>query len=330
MDRRAFLHSVPILVLAGLHTAAAQPMDKLPHVGWLGHLPRRQNVYADSLLLGLRELGWIEGHNFVFDFRATDAQANRLSTLAAELVALNVTLIVAAAGNTSVTAAKDATATIPIVMPWAIDPVGNGIVSSLARPDGNVTGLTFDVSTEQVGKRIELLREVAPRISRVAVLWSPLNVGVERYWKETRAVATRLNLTLQFVEIDRIDALDSALAIIAKERADAIYIVGDALVLRPANLRPVLDFARRNRLPTVTQNKELSKLGALVSYSTNVRDLYKRAAYYVDRILKGAKPGDLPIEQPTKFELVLNLNTAKAIGLTIPQSLLLRADEVIQ
>jgi len=246
--------------------------------------------------------------------------------LAAELVRLQVAVIVAAGG--AVNTAKDATNTIPIVMPTSGDPVGQGLVTSLARPGGNITGLTTLSSSEIAGKRLQLLKEIVPEASRVAVLWNPGNAAKVLEFKQAQVAAAALGLTLQSLEVRGPNDFDSAFNAAAAGHVDALDALSEALI--NAHATRITDFALKSRLPSVFEQRELVEAGGLISYGPNVTDLYRRAATYVDRILKGAKPADLPVEQPTRFDFVINLKTAQALGLTIPQSILMQATEVIQ
>jgi putative ABC transport system substrate-binding protein len=276
---------------------------------------------------GLREHGWVENENLVFVFRYSEGRPERYSRLAAELVALKPDLIATGLGEPAIRAVKEATATIPIVMAVASDPVGSGLVASLARPGGNVTGLSI-LAPAVGGKRLQLLREAVPKVSRVAVLWNAAYPSKEHELKETEAAARTLGIILEPVEVRGPDDFDKAFAAIRRARPDAAIVFSEPLTL--THWRRIVDFVTNNRLPMISEMKEFAEKGALMTYGASLPDLFRRAAGYIDRILKGAKPDDLPVEQPTKFELVINLKTAKALGLTIPPSLLLRADEVIQ
>jgi len=268
-------------------------------------------------------LGYVEGQDIIIETRFAGERPERLPGLAAELVRLKVDVIVPM-DPPAVWAAKKATGTIPIVMPNGVDPVGAGQVASLARPGGNITGLAM-LTRELAGKRLELLKEVVPGVSRVAVLWNPAEPEEVIEWQEAQHAARTLGLQLHSLEVRGADDVDGALSAISKRRVDALYV---AVFHRWR--KPVIEFAARNRLPAMGGLRHIVDEGALISYGPNYDDLFRRAATYVDKILKGAKPADLPVEQPTRFELVINLKTAKALGLTIPQSVLIRADEVIQ
>jgi len=277
---------------------------------------------------GLRDLGYVEGRNVVIEFRDAEGKLERLPALAAELVALKVDVIVVG-GTVAALAAKQATRTLPVVFVSAIDPVTDGLVTSLARPGGNVTGLSA-LAPELVGKRLELLKQAVPGVSQVAVLWQPGALGerTERDLRKEAEVAARaLGVRLQFVEARGPDDFDRAFSDMTKARAGALTVLGSTMLINER--RRLVDLAAKNRLPAVYGLREYVDAGGLMCYGPNNADMSRRAATYVDKILKGAKPGDLPVEQPTKFELVINLKTAKALGLTIPPSLLQRA-EVIQ
>jgi putative tryptophan/tyrosine transport system substrate-binding protein len=274
----------------------------------------------------LRELGWVEGENVVFERRYAENRLERLPELAADLVRLKVDVIVAT-GTLAPLAAKRATSTIPIVMTGAGDPLGTGLVDSLARPGGNVTGMSL-MAPELGGKRLELLKELLPRLARVAVLWNAANPYSALVFKQVQAAGTTLGIEVQSLEVRQPDDFDRAFETVRRQHPDALMTVDDPLTIN--HRKRIADFAVGQLLPTLQGFREFVTAGALMSYGANVVDLARRAAGYVDKILKGAKPADLPVQQPTKFELVINLKTAKAIGITIPPSLLARADEVIE
>jgi len=280
-----------------------------------------------ALRQGLRDLGYVEGQNLVIESRYAEGAEDRLSALALELVRVKVAVIVT--WGPGIRVAKRTTVTIPIVMASTMDAVGSGFVDSLARPGGNVTGLTL-ISTEMMGKRLELLRAAMPGLARLALLTVPLDIGpaTERLVRATEAAAKSLAIRLQVLRVRRSAELDAAFAAMVRERAGALYVVeSPALTIHTAR---ILELAGRQRLPTMFAQPLYAEAGALIAYGPNIRDMNRRAATYVDRILRGAKPSDLPVEQPTKFELVVNLKTAQALGVTIPQSLLQRADQVIE
>jgi putative ABC transport system substrate-binding protein len=274
----------------------------------------------------LRGLGYVEGRNILLEERWADGTSDRLPALAAELVRLNVDVIVTAS-TPAVQAAQQATKTVPIVMTLVSDPVASGVVASLARPGGNVTGLSL-MHPEVSGKRLALLKEVIPKLSRVAVFWSPSTASYQLVLSETETAARALGVQLQPVEGRGPTDFDSGFSAIARERAGALVVLPDALFRN--RQRRILDLAAKSRLPAMYWSRDFVEAGGLMAYGANLPDVFRQAANFVDRILKGAKPGDLPIEQPAKLELVINLKTAQALGLTIPPSLLLRADHVVQ
>jgi putative ABC transport system substrate-binding protein len=274
----------------------------------------------------LRELGWIEGQNITIERRYAENRLERLPELASELVRLNVELIVAL-GTLGPLAAKRATSTIPIVMTAAGDPLASGLVASLGRPGGNVTGLSLMVP-DIAGKRLELLKEILPQLNRVAVLWNAANPYPAIVFKETQAVGRGLGIEVQSLEVRSPDDFDGAFEDARRHHPDALIEVEDPLT--NSLYKRIIEFAAAERLPSLHGNGQEVEAGGLISYGANIPDLFRRAAGYVDKILKGAKPADLPVEQPTKFELVINLKTAKALGLTVPPTLLARADEVIE
>ena len=317
-----------VVILATSLAADAQPTGKVYRIAYLGGASAAVSVRSvEAFRDGLRELGWVEGQNIVIDYRHAEGRFDRLPALAAELVRLKPDVI--AAGPTPpAVAARNATATIPIVMMGVGDPVEVGLVASLARPGGNVTGTSFAFGMELYGKDLELLREAIPKLRRVAVLWNPANPAQARAVNNVKTAAQSLGVQLQLLEARGPDEFDSAFAAMAKERADALLVVPDAMF--NANRARLAELAAKNRLPSMHGVRETVESGSLMSYGPSIDAVWRRSASFVDKILKGAKPGDLPVEQPTKFELVINLKTAKALGLTIPQSLLLRADEVIE
>jgi putative ABC transport system substrate-binding protein len=319
-----------ILLAVGVIAEAQQP-KKVPRIGYLSSLdPARESARAEAIRLALRERGYIEGQNIATEYRYAEGKLDRFSELAAEMVHLKVDIIVVAGGTLYARAAMNATKTIPIVMggPGA-DPVTAGLVDSLARPGGNITGITI-LSRELGGKRLELLKEAVPKVARVAVFYDPGIPGTAREVKEDLPVAARaLGLTIQPWEIRDADGFEKVFAALNKERPGGLYVPGGGQVIN-ANQKRIADFALKSRLPSMYQSKEGVEAGGLMSYGADLADSYQRVAYYVDKILKGAKPADLPVAQPTKFELVINLKTAKQIGLTIAQSVLYRADKVIK
>ena len=321
---------VAVVLLAVGVIAEAQQPNKVPLIGYLSTTDAAtDSARAEGIRLALRDLGYIEGQNIAIEYRYAEGRPDRESGLAAELVRLKVDIIVVAAGDVTIQAAKNATKTIPIVMTGGgLDPVVAGVVESLARPGGNVTGLTA-LNRELGGKRLELLKEAVPKLARVAVLYDPASPGLHEVKELLPADARALKLTIQPWEIRAVDDFEKVFAALNKQRPDGLYSFGAGGVMRP-NQKRIVGFALKSRLPSVYGNRGAVDAGGLMSYRADETDSYRRVAYFVDRILKGAKPGDLPIEQPTKFELVINLKTAQQIGLTIPQSLLYRADKVIK
>jgi len=322
-----------LLVIAVMGVGAmaqAQQPKKVSRIGYLSSFdPASDSDGTEAIRVALRELGYVEGQNIATEYRYAEGKLDRLPELAAELVRLKVDIILASGGSGPIQAAKNATKTIPIVMTGAgIDPVEAGLIESLARPGGNVTGITL-LSRELSGKRLELLKEAVPKIARVAVLHDPALAASPREVKEDLPIAARaLRLTLQPWEVRAADDFDRIFAALNKERPDGLYVGGGPLMV--ANQKRTVGFALKSRLPSVGSNTAYVDAGGLMSYGADLADSYRRVAYYVDKILKGAKPADLPVEQPTKFDLAINLKTAKQIGLTIPQSVLYRADKVIK
>jgi putative ABC transport system substrate-binding protein len=324
MDRRRFLLTSVAGVLGAPLAGEAQQAGKVWRIGYLGSAPSADD---DAFRDGLREFGFVEGKNLVLEYRWANSDPNRFPTLAAELVTVGVDVILAA-GNSAVLAAKTATITIPVVGLIMVEAVETGIIKSLARPGGNITGLTWEEGTDQATKRLELFKQLVPTISRMASVWNPTIPGYARYWPALRTAATNLGMAVYSVEYASAEDLDRALATILKDRPSAIFFWGSP-VTGPRR-QALCDFALKNRPPTLGGSGRWTEAGCLVSYSPSRPHQYRRAAFYVDKILKGVKPSDLPVEQPAKFELVINRKTAKALGLTIPPSLLLRADQVIE
>jgi ABC-type uncharacterized transport system substrate-binding protein len=317
-----------VLLVLGV-TAEAQQAKKLPTIGYLSARdPALESTRAEAIRLALRERGYIEGQNIATEYRYTEGKADRAPELLAELVRLKVDIIVVGT-PTNIRAAVNATKTIPIVMMGTgTDPVVAGLIESLARPGGNVTGLTL-LSEELGGKRLELLKEAVPKLARVAVLHDPATPGTVFEVKEALPVAARaLGLTLRSWEVRAADAFEKVFAGLSKERPDGLYVPSGPLFRD--NQKRIVGFALKSRLPSVYNNREAIEAGGLMSYGADLADSYRRVAYYVDRILKGAKPADLPVEQPTKFELVINLKTAKQIGVTIPPEVLARANRLVK
>ena len=332
MNRRDFLVAVvallALVVAAAPLAAEAQQAGKVYRIGYLS-APSRASVeqVLQAFLRKLRELGWVEGHNLIIEYRWAEGNVERLPDLAAELVRRNVDVIVAPAGSAAL-AAKNATSSIPIVMIFPSDPVEMGLVASLSRPGGNVIGTTFTPGPEIFGKQLQILKEAVPHASRVAVLSNPADASFALQVREVEATARSLGIRLQHVEARGPEEFESAFAAMARERADALLVNGTSTFL--AHRVRLAELAVKGRLPTMHSFRESVEAGGLMAYAVNMADFVGRAAVYVDKILKGAKPADLPVEQPTKFELVINLKAAKALGISVPQSLLLRADEVIQ
>jgi putative ABC transport system substrate-binding protein len=317
------------MLLALCLPAEAQQPKKIPRIGYLSPQSPAKGLQQARLIgfqQGLRQLGYVEGQNIIIEYRHAEGKLDRLPELAAELVRFEVDVIVTM-GDASITAAKQATSTIPIVVGVSGDLVGAGHVVSHARPGGNVTGLT-DTSPELSTKRLELLKEFVPKASRVAVLWNPTNAVMVLNFKETEIAAESLRLQIQSLEVRNSKDFVPAFSAIKKNRFGALLVFPDALLnfYEPR----IVDFALKNRLPAIHAEQSFVDAGGLMSYGPSYPDMFRRAAYYVDKLLNGAKAGDLPIERPSKFELVINLNTAKQIGLTIPQSVLYRADRVIK
>ena len=325
-SRRTFLTAAGVLVFAISAPAFGQPPPKIPRIGVLRTQPRDvADPAAEGLRQGLRDLGYVEGQNIHLEFRWAEGRPDRIRGLAAELVKLDVDVLVTG-GEQAILALKQATSTIPIVMGASNDPVGAGLVASLARPGTNVTGMTVG-SPELSRKRLQLLKEVLPRAARIAVLSNPSYPGTALDIAETQTAALTLGLTLHRVEVRHPSELDAAIGS-ARERADALLPVGDPFLT--AQRARIAELAMKHRLPAIYYWKEFVDAGGLMSYGPNLRDLYRRAATHVDRILKGARPADLPVERPTTFELTINRNTAKALGLAIPPAVLMRADHMIE
>lgn len=316
------------LALLAPPLAAAPPPGKTFRIGILSNVPPSDPQGATlwgAFTQGLRELGYVEGQNFTIEHRSSEGKYERLPGLAAELVGAKVDVIVVPASQNAL-AARQVTRTIPIVVAGSVDPVKDGLVASLARPGGNVTGLTGFVGPEIGGKRLGLLKEALPRVTRVAVLSNP--AYQYRFLDELEAAARALKLQLQMVEAREADEVERAFATLSRKRPDALYVVGDgAMILRRAQ---IVALAIRHRLPTMFAGRDDVKAGGLMSYGPSGRALFHRTATYVDRILNGANPGDLPVEQPSRFDLIINLKTAKALGIGLPPALVVRADEVFE
>jgi len=320
-----------IFTMMGYGTIAqAQQPKKIPLIGYLSSADAAsESTRSEAIRLALRERGYIEGQNIAIEYRYAEGKLDRYPEVAAELVRLKVDMIVVAGGFAQIQAAKNATKTIPIVMSGGgIDPVNAGLIDSLARPGGNVTGIT-NISGQLGGKRLELLKEAVPKLARVAVLYAPANPSSVLEVKEDLPVAARaLRLTLQPWEVRAANDFDRVFAAMGKQRPDGLYLSGGNLI--NLNQKRIIGFALKSRLPSMYSSREAVEAGGLMSYGADQADSYRRVAYYIDRILKGAKPADLPVEQPMRFEFVINLKTAKQIGLTIPPEVLARASRLIK
>jgi putative ABC transport system substrate-binding protein len=329
VDRRTFIGTLAGSLLAAPLAAEAQQAAKIARIGYLATNLAANARLHEAFRQGLRDLSYVEGRNAVIEYRDAEGKPERFPAHAAELVALKVDVIVAP-GTPAALAAKQATQTLPIVFAAVADAVTSGLVTSLARPGGNLTGLSF-FGPELIGKRLEQLKQAVPGVSRVAVLWQPGSVGErtdKEMLKEAEVAARALGVRPQFVEARGPADFDRAFSDMTKARAGALTVWSTPMFFNE-RIR-LVDLAAKNRLPAVYQWREIVDAGGLMSYGPDLPDLFRRAATYVDRILKGAKPGDLPVEQPTKYELVINLKTAKALGLTIQPSVLQRADRVIE
>jgi len=331
MDRRTFLSRIASGYAVAPLSVGAQPTGKVYRMGYLS-IGSASTTYVrplEAFRQGLHELGWDEGRNVIIEYRFAEGRADRLPALAEELVRLKVDIIVASP-TPSAQAAKDATRTIPIVGMSLTEPVAVGLVTSLARPEGNVTGLTYGVDKEIFGKQLQLLKEAIPEMRRAAVLTHPASGGASHpiRMESVRSAARSLSLPLNIFEVNEPGEFESAFAAILKERTDALLLSGDAMFF--IHRARLAELALKSRLPSMSTQWQWVDAGGLMSYAPSFPDQWRRAATYVDKILRGAKPADLPIEQPTKFELVVNLRTAKALGLTIPQHVLARADETIR
>jgi len=329
MRRREFIALVGGAIACPMGVRAQQQAGKVPRIGFLSLTSASDRPFLlDAFRQRLRELGWADGQNIVIDYRYAEDRVDRLPDLAAELVRLKVDLIVASAGTQVATAAKNATETIPIVMIFVRDPVGNGLIASLARPGGNVTGTSGSAGLEWVAKQLELLKETVPQIRRVAILSNPDNAYHQLAIREVNVAAQSLRVQLQLLEARRPNEFDGAFVAMAKERVGALLVLSDAVF--SSHRTRLADLAARSRLPAAYGVRESVEAGGLMSYGPSILDSHRRAATYVDQILKGTKTAELPVEQPTKYELVINLKTAMALGIIVPSSLLARADEVIE
>ena len=331
MEKKTLLFVFASLFLASVPPATAQQQPKkVPRIGYLSSSDRaNESTRAEAIRQALRELGYIEGQNIATEYRFAEGKGHRIPELAAELVRLKVDIIVVTGGNDRIQAVKNATKTIPIVMTGTgADPVQEGLIESLARPGGNLTGIT-NLSTELGGKRLELLKEAVPTLTRVGVIYDAANPSSVREVKEELRVAARaLGLTVQPLEVRAADGFEKVFSALGKQRPDGLYLLTGPLMF--TNAKRVASFALKSRLPSIYGRKEAVHAGGFMSYGADTANSYRRVAYFVDKILKGAKPADLPVEQPTKFEFVINLKTAKQLGLTIPPNVLARADKVIK
>ena len=325
--RKIFLCLSIVALVGGAAIVEAQQPTKVLRIGFLG-FTSLSGIAAriEAFRQGLRELGYVDGKNIVIEYRYAEGKLDRLSELAAELVRLKVDVIVTS-GPSVTRAVKEATTTIPIVMGFDTDPVGNGFVASLARPGGNITGLSV-VSPELSGKQLELLKEIVPKLSRVAVLGTSTNPGNSQALKETELAAGAYKVQLQNLDVLSPKDIETAFRDASKGGAGAVLVLASPII--ESHRTQIADLAAKNRLPAIYYAPEFVEAGGLMSYGTSFADLFRRAATYVDKILKGAKPADLPVEQPTKFELVINLKAAKQLGITIPPNVLARADKVIR
>jgi putative ABC transport system substrate-binding protein len=327
MNRRDAVFALTAAGLAPL-LAHAQPAGKVFRIGYLS-APTRKSVerVLESFLAALRSLGWVEGKNLQIEYRWAEGNVERLPALAAELVALKVDLIVAPAA-TAALAAKNATGSIPIVMIFPADPVASGLVASIRRPGGNVTGTSGSTGLEFLGKQLQLMKEMVPRISRAAFLWVAANPDSQLHWKELQAAAGSLRIPIQSLTVRGPEDFAGAFAAMARDKVDAALLSRDAVFL--VNRKRMADLAIKSRMPTMFNHSESVEDGGLAAYAVNMSAFIGQAARYVDKILKGAKPADLPVEQPTTFELIVNKKTASALGIKIPDAVLLRADRIIE
>jgi putative ABC transport system substrate-binding protein len=317
------------MLLAVCVSGHAQQPKKVPQIGYLSAIDQAtESIRIEAIRRALRELGYIEGQNLITHYRYADGNSSGMAKLAEELVLLKVNLIVTTGGDPVIRAAKNATQTIPIVMVGGgSEPVGAGFVQSLARPGGNITGLT-NLSTELTGKRLELLKGAVPKIARVALLYEPTIPGNVIQVKEAQATASALRLMIQPVNVGELGGFEKVFAVLNKQLPDGLYVPGGPIM--NTYRQRIADFTLKNRLPSIYSRGEFVEAGGLMAYGTDLAHSYHRVAYYIDRIFKGAKPDELPVEQPTKFELVINLKAAKQIGLMIPPNVLARADRVIR
>ncbi len=327
MRRRHFIALLGGAVAARPLATHAQQTAKIPRIGFMGNSTASlETNLVGPFRDGLRDLGYEEGRNIIIEYRWAGGKYERFPALVSELLALKVDIIVTA-GTPAALAVKKATASVPVVMIAVGDPVGTGLIASLARPGGNMTGLS-SVAPELEGKRLELLREIVPKLSRIAVFWNPLNPFHTTALEQASVATLALRIDMQPLQVSASEQLEGAFASILQQRPDALLILADRVFLH--NRERMMDFASNNRLPSVNAYRELVEAGGLMSFGPSYEDMHRRAAGYVDMIIKGANPGDLPVQQPTKFTLVINLKAAKALGVTIPESFLVRADDVIE
>jgi putative ABC transport system substrate-binding protein len=322
MKAKLLVYALPILILTTIHLAEAQQPKKLPRIGVL--LLNSEELAA--FRQGLRDLGYIEGKNIIIEYRSAREKPERISDLAADLIHKKVDVIITS-GTAQARAIQEATTTTPIVVVRTGDPVGTGLVATLARPGGNITGFSI-LSPELSGKRLELLKEAAPKIERVGVLWDALVPDNILDFKTTQLAARALGLKLQSLEVRGAEDLEGAFLVAVKQRLQALVVIGGGVINR--HQKRILAFEVENRLPAIHEVLSFAEAGGLMAYGVNIPDLFRRSATYVDKILKGTKPGDLPVQQPMKFEFIINLKAAKQIGLTIPPNVLARADKVIR
>jgi ABC-type uncharacterized transport system substrate-binding protein len=327
MKAKILVYALLALILTTIHHAQAQQLTKVPRIGYLsGSSPSAIAARIELFRQGLRELGYVEGKNILIEWRFAEGKLDRLPELSAELVRVKVDIIVSA-GPQVTRPAKEATSTIPIVMVFDNDPVGNGFVASLARPGGNITGLS-NLAPELSGKQLELLKEIVPRLSRVAVLGNSTEPGYAQVSKEMELAAGALGVKLQYLDILGTKDIEIAFRAAGKGRAEAVLVLANPVAT--IHRTQLVEMAVKSRLPAIYYRSDFVEAGGLMSYGASIADLDRRAATYVDKIVKGAKPADLPVEQPTKFEFIINLKAAKQIGLTIPPNVLARADKVIR
>ena len=328
MDRRAFISMVGGSILAGPLAAKAQQAGKVYRIGILsGGSPTRNSPHIEAFRQGLRDTGWVEGRDVLIEWRSAEGRTDKLTELMAELVHLKIDVIVTAGSTPATLAAKRATTTTPIVMVAVGAPLATGLVANLARPGGNVTGFTT-LGGEVASKRLEFVKDLLPQATQVGLLWNPDNPANAQVYRELSEKARQTQLKLLSIEVRDAKEIDRGFALLVKQRPDVLLLTADPMLL--VHMGRVIEFTAKHRLPAIYNTRESVEAGGLMSYDANQPELYKRAARYVDKILKGTPPGDLPVEQPAKFELVINLKTAKALGLTMPPVLRLQADHVIE